>query len=156
MKTKLTILLLTLTILCGCHIKTPEEQAIGELLKTFIAAVEKGDETMAKAILMDMETFRTLNPDASARLDADNFSEVAIAECIHNFREMVDYFKGRTLRIKSFQIGDVWYQYKGRQAFKDTEVFLDADGESVGITIRGLVRMGDRWRIVDLSGNEFN
>lgn len=146
-------ILVTIFLVTGCNFEGPEEKAVKNLLTAFVSAVDKGDEDIARAILLDRESFHVLNPDASARLDAESFSEEILAEIIQHYRNMVKYFEGRDVKFASFTLGDVWYQYKGRQAFKDTHVIVTADGVEVDFVVRGIVRIEDRWRIVDLSGN---
>ena len=144
-----------LAMLAGCGLYGgPEEKAIRQMVTTFVAAIDRDDKDIAYACLMDMESFRVLNPDASARLDAESFSEEFIADLVHRYQNLVRHFEGRTLEVKKFILGTPWYQYKGHPAFLDTEVTISADGEDVTILIKGIVRIGDRWRIVDLSGTE--
>lgn len=151
---KKTLLLLPLlTVISGCGLSGgPEEIAIKQMVTTFIAAIDRNDKDLAYACLLDMNSFMVLNPDASARLDADSFSEEVIADLVHEFQFLVQHFEGRTLKVKKFYLGTPWYQYKGHPAFVDTDVVLSVDGEDVTLPIRGIVRIGDRWRIVDLSG----
>ncbi len=138
----------------GCHIPAPDERAVKQMLTTFFAAVERDDEDMARACLIDLDAFHELNPDVAARVDAESFTATLMAELIQNYRDMARFFEGRKLKVKSIKLGDNWYQYKGHQAFKDTEVIVSADGEEVPVIIRGIVRVEGKWRIVDLSGND--
>ena len=155
MKNYILWMLSLILLVCGCNMQGPDERAVGEMLETFIAAVERGDEVLARACLMDMDGFHDLNPDAAARLDTESFSESIMAELVHHYRDMVDYFNHRELKLKSFTLGVPWYQYKGRQAFKDTEVIISANDETVIFDVKGIVRINNQWRIVDLSGNEY-
>lgn len=154
MKCRFSLCLALLILILGCQMRSPDEKAIYEMLKTFVSAVEKDDESMAKACLMDLDSFYELNPDVAARVDAESFSATTLAELVHHYRDMADFFNGRLLKLESMQLGSIWYQYKGRQAFKETEIIISADGESVPIVIKGIVRVGDKWLIVDLSGND--
>ncbi len=154
MKYKLLTCLVLVALIGSCSMRSPDERAIFEMLKTFISAVEKDDESMAKACLMDLDTFNELNPDVVARVDSESFIATTLAELIHHYRDMADFFGGRTLKLESMRLGSIWYQYKGRQAFKDTEIVISADDESVPIIIKGIVRIHDKWQIVDLSGND--
>ena len=138
---------------CG-RFAGPEEQAIGEMLRSFVSAVEKDDREMALACLMDQQAFMILNPDAAARTDPDGFAESVIAELVHTYQSMVRHFQGRTLKVKSVRLGTPWYQFKPHPAFRDNELVIDADGEEVVLMIKGVIRIGDRWRIVDLSDLE--
>jgi hypothetical protein len=150
---KITLLLPLLALFTGCGLTGgPEEIAIKQMVTTFIAAIDKNDKDLAYACLLDMNSFMVLNPDAAARLDADSFSEEVIADLVHEFQYLVGHFEGHTLKVKKFYLGTPWYQYKGYSAFVDSDVVLSVDGEDVTLPIRGIVRIGDRWRIVDLSG----
>ncbi len=155
MKTFIFTTALLILFAAGCDMSPPDEREIKDMLEIFVAALERGDEGLARTCLLDVEGFQTLNPDVSARVDAESFMETSMAELIHNYRDLSRYFRGRTLELKDVAIGTQWYQYKGRQAFKDTDVTLKADGEEVHFKIRGIVKIDTKWRIADLSGIPF-
>jgi len=146
-------LLLSLVLFTGCSLKTNEERQILIIVTDFMKAVQNDDETAAQAILLDLSAFRTLNPDVSARVDASSFTDGVLSDLISNYRNMVGYFNHKKIIVKSLRLGGSWYQYKGFPAFKDNVIELQVEEETVEFTIRGLVRVGDKWRIVDLSDN---
>lgn len=147
------LMLLSLPLLVGCNFQTNEERAIQQMVADYLVAVQSNDESTAYGIVLDLAGFRALNPDVSARLDASAFTDAVLSDLITNFRQMVSYFGGKELKLKSLQLGPQWYQYKGFPAFKDNSVVLIADGQRVEMTIRGIVRIDGRWRIVDLNDN---
>ena len=155
MKVKIMAAMCLLVFLGSCKLMDPDEKSVREMLKTFTAAIDRDDETMAKACLMDVEGYRILNPDAGARMDPESFIETVLAELIHSYRSLANFFRGREVKFKSLELGAQWFQYTGRQAFKDNTLTVVADGEEVDIPIKGIVRIGNQWRIVDLSGIEF-
>lgn len=155
MKVQIMVMLLFAMVMGGCSFGDPEEKAIEEMLMTFVAAIQQYDEVLAKALLLDLDGFKELNPDVAARVDAEGFTETVLAELIHTYRDLADYFDGRDLKFERMVLGNSWYQHKGRQAFKDTEIVITADGEEVDIFIKGLVKIDNRWRIVELSGIDF-
>ncbi len=148
-----TLPLVIILVLSGCDFKTNEELQMQKMVSDFMVAVQNNDESAAHSILLDMAGFRTLNPDISARVDASSFTDAVLSDLVTNFREMNSFFQGKKVKVTAFHIGGQWYQYKGFPAFKDNEVELDADGETVKFTIRGIVKLDDKWRIVDLSDN---
>lgn len=145
--------LAAVALIGGCSLEAPDEKAIRQMLETFFTSVGNNDEQLARAILLDRNLIVELNPDVSARVDAESYEESLVADIIERYRDFVRHFQGRMIKVKRVNLGTVWYQYKGRQAFKDTQVILETDGEEFPVTIRGIVRAGDRWRIVDLSGS---
>jgi len=153
MKTYTLLLLPLLTLLSGCNFQTNEEINMKKMVEEFVSAVQHNDENRATEILLDLAGFRTLNPDVSARVDAGSFTDAVLSDLVANFRNMEAYFRGKTLKVKSFTTGGQWYQYKGFSSFKDNVVVVDANGEDVEFIIRGIVRIGEKWRIVDLSDN---
>lgn len=153
MKVRTLILLPLLTLFVSCNFQTNEEIQMKQTIVDFVSAVQHNDENRAQEILLDLTGFRTLNPDVSSRVDAGSFTDAVLADLIVNFRNMEAYFRGKTLKVKSFTPGSQWYQYKGFAAFKDNIVVVEADGEDVEFIIRGIVRLGEKWRIVDLSDN---
>lgn len=154
MKAGFYLLLSIIFLFNGC-LMDADEKEIAEMLKVFVVSMENRDEGLARACLMDVNGFMVLNPDVSARVDADSFTESVMAELIHNYRALSVYFENRVLKFKSIQIGDQWYQYRGRQAFKDNIMTIKADDNQIEIKIRGIVKIEDKWRIVDLSGIDF-
>lgn len=133
--------------------QTNEEINMKKMVEEFVSAVQRDDEAVASDILLDLAGFRTLNPDVSARVDAGSFTDAVLSDLIQNFRNMGALFRGKTLTVKSFTPGGIWYQYKGFSSFKDNVVVLDVNGEEVEFVIKGIVRIGEKWRIVDLSDN---
>ncbi len=154
MKPVIKWLLPVLVLLLSCNLEGPEERAIRQMVETFIAAVDRADNELAYACLLDLQGFELLNPDVGARMDAESFTESVLAELVHEYRNMKQYFEGKDLKLKRFQLGVPFYQYKGHSAFRDNRVVVIANGETVEFTIMGIVRLGDQWRIVDLSGND--
>lgn len=140
-------------LLSGCSLKTNEERQIEKTVDDFMQAVTRGDDTAAKDVLLDLGGFRTLNPDVSARVDADSFTDAVLSDLLTNYRQMASMFGGKGIKVTAVTLGGQWYQYKGFPAFKDNTVEMKVDGEVVNFIIRGLVRIGDKWRIVDLSDN---
>jgi len=132
---------------------SPDEKAIKEMLKTFTAAIADGDDDLGYACMMDVEAFNILNPDLSARVDAESYTETVIAELIEGFRDLKQEYQGHELKLRELKIGDQWYQYKGRQAFKDNIMVVEVDGQEVEIPIKGIVMVGQQWRIVSLSSD---
>jgi len=155
MKVQILIFLLIVLLISGCNLQGPEERVIQEMLKTFVASIAQGDEDLGRACMMDIDGFRTLNPDVSARTDAESFTETVMAELIHSYRDLKVHFRGRDVKFKRIIIGDPFYQYKGRQAFKDNEIIVESDGQEISIFIKGIVNINNQWRIVDLSGIDF-
>jgi len=148
---KLRVLILLSLVLSGCGLQTNDERQIKSTVAVFMQAVTNKDEAGAKEILLDLAGFRTLNPDVSSRVDAESFTDAVLSDLISNYREMTVYFAGKTVKVKGVRTGGQWYQYKGFQAFQDNVVDLNVDGENIQFTIHGLVRLGDSWKIVDLS-----
>ncbi len=150
---KITPLLLLpmLTLVSACNFQTNEELKMKQTIADFVSAIQHDDENMATEILLDLAGFRTLNPDVSARVDAGSFTDAVLDDLVSNFRNMEAYFRGKILKVKSFTPGGQWYQYKGFSAFKNSVVVVEADGQDVEFVIRGMVRIGEKWRIVDLS-----
>lgn len=130
----------------------PDEKAVKEMLLTFTTALDQDNEDLARACLMDDSSFKTLNPDASSRMDPESFIATVIAALFHDYRDLAVNLRGKDLKMKDFTLGPAWFQYKGRQAFKDNTLVLTADGEILEIPIAGIVKINEQWRIVDLSG----
>ncbi len=152
MRILIVVMLLSLVI-SGCTLMSPDEKAIKEMLKTFTAAIADGDDDLGYACMMDVEAFNILNPDLSARVDAESYTETVIAELIEGFRDLKQEYQGHELKLRELKIGDQWYQYKGRQAFKDNIMVVEVDGQEVEIPIKGIVMVGQQWRIVSLSSD---
>jgi len=150
MKLRVTLFLVFI-IVSGCSLKTNDERQIQTAITEFMAAVTNRDENGAKVILLDLAGFKTLNPDVSSRVDAESFTDAVLSDLISNYREMSVFFAGKTVKVTGVRTGGQWYQYKGFQAFQDNVVSLKVDGEDIQFTIRGLVRIGNDWKIVDLS-----
>jgi restriction endonuclease S subunit len=138
-------------VVSGCSFQSPDEKAIQEMLKTFTAAIAEGDDDLSRACLMDVDAFHILNPDLSARTDSESYTATVIAELIEGFRDLKQEYQGHELELKSIRVGDQWYQYKGKQAFKNTVMIVEVDGQEVEIPILGVVLVGQQWRIVSLS-----
>jgi len=146
----LIVAVLLTSLVVGCSFQSPDEKAIQEMLKTFTAAIAEGDDDLSRACMMDVEAFNVLNPDLSARTDAESYTETVIAELIEGFRDLKQEYQGHELELKGIKIGDQWYQYKGKQAFKNTIMIVEVDGQEVEIPILGVVLVGQQWRIVSL------
>lgn len=153
MRILIVVVILTSMIVTGCGLMSPDEKAIREMLKTFTAAIAEGDEDLALACMMDVECFHILNPDLNVRTDAESFTETVIAELIEGYRSLKDRYRGQDIKLKSLEVGDQWYQYKGRQAFKDNIMVLEVNGQDVEIPIKGVVMVDQQWRIVSLSSD---
>jgi len=153
MKTYALLLLPLLILISGCNFQTNEEINMKKMVEEFVWAIQHNDENKAHDILLDLAGFRTLNPDVSSRVDAASFTDAVLDDLVSNFRNMEAYFHGKTLKVKTFTLGGQWYQYKGFSSFKDNVVVVVADGEEVEFMIKGIVRIGEKWRIVDLSDN---
>jgi tRNA splicing endonuclease len=152
-----TILLLIMPalLLSGCNLAGPEERAIGQMVETFVHAIDQSDDDLAYACLMDQRAFETLNPSASARVDAESFMDEYMSELIQMYRDLKEKYRGRYIKFKKFRLGTPFYQYKGFSAFKDNEVEITVDGETETINILKIVRVGDRWLIVSLGSYEY-
>ncbi|MFN3821481.1 MAG: hypothetical protein ACK4OO_04035 [bacterium] len=139
-------------VLLGCgKMVTNEELTIRKMLEEFIHAVQENDEGLAQEYLLDLKSFTLLSPDVAARVDAETFIDAVLTDLLTNYRNLVRFFGGRNLKVKKFILGDPWYQYKGFPAFKNNVLVVRAGNEDVQLVIRGIVKVGDRWRIVDLS-----
>jgi len=154
-KFKLVLLLSLVFLLGSCKFMDPDEKAVSEMLLTFTTALDQDSEDLAKACLMDDSSFKILNPDASARMDPESFIETVIAALFHDYRDLAVNLRGKDMKMKGFTLGHAWFQYKGRQAFKDNILELSADGAIIEIPIAGIVKVNQQWRIVDLSGIDF-
>ena len=154
MKPSIRWLVPLLVLLVGCSLEGPEERAIRQMVETFVAALDKGDDDLASACLLDLQGFKLLNPDVSARVEAESFTASTLAELVQSYRNMKNYFADRDIELKQFQLGVPFYQYKGHSAFRDSRVVVQAGDDKVEFVIMGIVRIGDRWVIVDLSGND--
>lgn len=148
------LLLAPALILIGCDMTGPEERAIGEMVKTFIVSIDTGDEDLAYACLMDRDAFDTINPDASVRVDGESYVDSFIADLVHTYRSYVDRYHGSEVKLQKFLLGTIFYQYKGFSAFKDNRVIITVNGAEESIDIGAIVRIGDKWRIVELSSEE--
>ena len=152
MRFLIVVFMLTSLLISGCSLMSSEEKAIMEMLETFTAAIAEGDDDLARACMMDVDCFQTLNPDLNARADAEIYTETVIAELIEGFRDLKQEYRGHELKLKGLRLGNQWYQYKGRQAFKDSYMLIKVDGQDTEILIKGLVLIDQQWRIVNLSG----
>ncbi|MBM3329667.1 MAG: hypothetical protein FJY67_09400 [Calditrichaeota bacterium] len=137
----------------GCTFMTNEERLIRETVQQLLTAAQNNDEDAAHAILLDVNGFMTLNPDAGVRSDAAAFSDAVLSDLITNFRNMVKFIDGKEVKVKRFHLGSQWYQYKGFPAFKESQATISVEGESADFTIRGMVKINNQWRVVDLSDN---
>lgn len=139
-------------LIAGCgKMMTNEERAVKKMVEEFVHAIQEGDDGLAQEYLMDVKSFHLLNPDVSARVDAESFIDAVLSDLMTNYRNMVKFFGGRNLKVKKFVLGSPWYQYKGFAAFRDNVVVVRAGNEDVEFVIRGIVKIGDKWRIVNLS-----
>lgn len=145
--------ILVIPIFQGCVVG-PEEAAIKKMITTLFSAIQQDDDILASACLLDLEALMILNPEISTRRDPEDYTETVIASVVHEYRLLRDFYAGHELKVTYFQLGTPWYQYKGYPAFRDTNITLSVDGKKVDLVIRGIVKVGDRWIIVDLSGNE--
>ena len=155
MKRYFILLFLLPLFVINCDFSGPEERAIGEMLLTFVAAIDKNDRDLAYACLIDERAFETLNPDASARSNAESFMAEYLADLIQSYRDMVRSYQGHSIKYKKFEIGSQFYQYKGFSAFKDNKVFIEVDGVEETFMIGSIVRIGDKWLIVDIGIPEY-
>jgi len=156
MRSSLTILiLLTMLVFTACDISGPEEKAIRQMVKTFIAAVDKSDNDLAMACLLDSRGFEILNPDLVRLKDSDSRIEEYLSELIHDYRSLTRRFEGHMIEMKKVQIGAQFFQYKGFSSFKDNKVTIDVDGVPETFNIAMIVRIGDKWTIVSLGSNEY-
>jgi len=150
------LFLLLIFILSACDMASPDERAIRQMVKTFVAAIDKDDTDLANACLLDQRGFETLNPDASARSDAESFVASYMADLFHSYSSLRRSFEGRAVELKEFKLGVQFYQYKGFTAFKDSEVIVSVDGDAVdSFNIGSIVRIGERWVIVELGGIDY-
>ena len=155
MKRYSILLFLLPLFVVNCDFSGPEERAIGEMLLTFVAAIDRDDSDLAYACLIDEYGFETLNPDASARSNAESFQAEYLADLIQSYRDMVRLYQGKGVKYNKFEIGSQFYQYRGFVAFKDNKVFIDVDGVEETFMIGSIVRIGDKWIIVDLLPSEY-
>ncbi|NQT35474.1 hypothetical protein HQ587_09810 [bacterium] len=125
------------------------------MLTTFVTAVDRSDDDLAYACLIDERGFDTLNPDASARSNAESFMAEYLAGLIQSYRDMKQRYKGCSLKYKKFEIGSQFYQYRGFSAFKDNKVFIEVNGAEETFMIGSIVRIGDKWLIVDIGTPEY-
>lgn len=155
MKVYFMLVFMAAFIFSGCNFRPADEKAVWQMLETFVAALESGDEDLARACLMDLKGFETINPDISTRVDAESFKETMLAELMHAFRDLRSHYSGRSLVMTDLRLGNQWYQYKGRQSFRDNIMTVKVDDiETEEIYIMGLVLINEQWRIVNLTGIE--
>ena len=148
-------LLVGLVLLMGCSLEGPEERAIRQMVETFVVSIQQQDDDLAYACLLDLNSFEILNPDVSARVDAESFVASVMAELIGEYREMKSSFGGKEIKLKRFRLGTPFYHYKGHSAFQGNKAIIDVEGVEYSLLIDKIVRVGDKWRIVELSGNDF-
>ncbi len=154
MKARILVIFIPFIILISsCTFMTNEERTIRMMVQEFMTAVQNNDEAAAHEILLDLKGFQILNPDVSARMDAESFTDAVLSDLTTNFRNFVKYFDGKDIKLKSFHLGSQWYQYKGFPAFKDSEVTVKAGDQTVEFVIKGIVKVDNKWRIVNLSDN---
>ena len=142
--------LIAAMLVSSCTLEGPEERAIREMVETFITALDRGDDDLAEACLMDLSALQILNPSASARSDAESFMAEYMADLVGSYRNLKYKYQGNDLKFKDFTLGVPFYQYKGHSAFKDNKVTFEVDGEDVTLNIMKIVRVGDRWLIVSI------
>ncbi|HHE46511.1 MAG TPA: hypothetical protein ENL08_02250 [Bacteroidetes bacterium] len=156
MKRTLTpIFLLFLLFALGCHIAGPEEKAIAQMIETFVHAIDRNDDDLGHACLMDQRAFETLNPSVTARVDAESFMDEYMSDLVQSYRDLKQKYEGHDLKFKKFTLGEPFYQYKGFAAFKNNEVSISVDGREETFNILKIVKIGDRWLIVSLGANEY-
>ena len=147
-------LTVAIVIFNGCDLAGPEERAIREMIKTFVVSIDTDNEELAFACLLDGTAFNILNPDARARSDSETYIDDFLAELIHSFRNLSERFKGKDVKFKQFNLGSQFYQYKGFSAFKNNEIVIMVDETEHIIEIGTIVRVGDRWRIIEFEHYE--
>ncbi len=156
MKTLFNYVFVISILFAGCSLPDPELEEIKELIESFVAAIDRGDESLGRACLLDESGFRLLNPNVDERTDGEEFTEVYLAELIYNFRTIVDKYNGRNVEFADFIIGDIWTQHKGRRAFENSRIKIIVDGSTVELPLKGIAKIEDKWKIIDLSGLEVN
>lgn len=139
-------------LILGCSLPDPEEIAIKELIDTFVAAIDSGDEGLGRACLLDESGFRLINPNVDDRADGDVFTEVFLAELIYNYRTIAEKYSGLEVKIIDFTLGNIWSQHKGRRAFENSRLKIKVGNSMVELPIKGIVKIEDKWKIIDLSG----
>jgi len=148
------ILYFTLTItifVVGCTLPDAEENAIKELFESFVASIDRGDEFLGKACLLDEPGFIELNPTIGDRADGDVFTEVELAELIHNYRALLEKYERLDVKFIDFTTGNLWAQHKGRRAFENNTIKISVNGSESVMPIKGIAKIGDKWRIVELA-----
>ncbi|MBM3327590.1 MAG: hypothetical protein FJY65_11585 [Calditrichaeota bacterium] len=140
-------------VIANCTFMTNEERNIKLMVQEFMTAVQNNDDRSAHEILLDLKGFQILNPDVSARMDAESFTDAVLADLVTNYNNFVRYFDGKDIRVTKFHLGSQWYQYKGFPSFKDSQITVKAGNETVEFVIRGIVKIDNKWRIVNLSDN---
>jgi hypothetical protein len=156
MRTIIYSALLTVLFISGCSLPDPEENAIKDLFESFVASIDKGDEVLGKACLLNETGFKELNPTVSERADGDVFTEVELAELFYNYRALLDEYTGRDVKFIDFTIGNLWAQHKGRRAFENNLIRISVNGSESVLSVRGIAKIGDKWKIVELSNAEGN
>ncbi|MCF7810570.1 hypothetical protein K9N50_06245 [bacterium] len=145
---------LLIVFLNACDMAGPEERAIREMCKTLVVAIDENNEDLAFACIIDRVAFNTLNPSASARTDAESYIDDFLSELVHTFRYYAAKYKGKGIEFKKFLLGQQIYQYKGFSAFKNNQIIIDVDGAEEVIDVDVIVRIGDKWRIVEIARND--
>jgi hypothetical protein len=145
---------LLMIFLAGCDMAGPEERAIREMCKTLVVAIDNNNEDLAFACIIDRVAFNTLNPSAGARTDAESYIDDFLSELVHTFRYYAAKYKDKDIKFKKFLIGQQIYQYKGFSAFQDNRIIIDVSGTEEVIEVGVIVRIGDKWRIVEIARND--
>ena len=147
--TAIAILLLIL----GCTGTGPQQEEIKNLAEDFVSAIDNGNFELASECFLDIQGYYILHPDVASegRVDAQNM----VGDMENQYLSMVGYFQGRNVRMKRFQLGSFWDQYEGYAGFHNSIVTINAEGEDYKLTLTNIIRVADKWYIMDLSGNNF-
>lgn len=139
----------------GCVGGGPEAANIKKVVGQFIVAVDNGDDDLAVSILLDRPGWAIMHPDLANSVDGASSADAAIGGLESQYRRMVAYFDGRDVKLKSFRLGTIWQEYPKLPGFKDTRIILESGGMEYEFWIPGMIRIAGKWRICDLSGNQF-
>ncbi|NQU05026.1 MAG: hypothetical protein HQ568_02955 [Calditrichaeota bacterium] len=153
-KQVLFIFVLSMIFLAGCDMAGNEERAIRDMCKTLITAIDKDDEDLAFASIIDRAAFNALNPSAKARSDGESYIDDILSDLIHTFRYYSNKYHDRDIKFKKFLIGHQVHQYKGFSAYRDNQIVIEIDGVEELIEIGVIVRIGSKWRIVEIDRND--
>ena len=143
-----------LLLIFGCGGTGPEQQEIQKLAEDFVVAIDNGNFELASECCLDIQGYYILHPDVAS--EGRTSAQEMVGDLEDQYMNMVSYFQGRNVRMKRFQLGSFWDEYEGYAGFRNSVVTLNAEGEDYKLILTGIIRVADKWYIIDLSGNNFN